>query len=66
MVRDRGPADQTPAGPSALDRAKTITRSFGEDPDLNSWAARMIASADDFQKRRRPDPLGGFLVTHKR
>jgi len=66
MVRERIPSDHPPAGPSAEDRARTLTRSFGEDPELNTWAARLIASADDFQKRKRPDPLGGFLVTHKR
>jgi hypothetical protein len=51
---------------TAIDRAKQLTRPFAGDESLNTWTARMIAAADDYQKNKRPDPLGGFLVTHLR
>jgi hypothetical protein len=55
-----------PRQASAADRAKQLTKPFAGDEGLDGWAARMIAAADDFQKNKRSDPLGGFLVTHQR
>jgi hypothetical protein len=65
---DRGAAAPSEPIPVAdpLDRAKQITKSFAGDDRLDTWAARMIAAADDFQKNKRADPLNGFLVTHLR
>ncbi|WP_277996474.1 hypothetical protein [Bradyrhizobium sp. STM 3843] len=40
---------------------KIVTRPFPEDAELKAWAARMIAAADEFQRNKRPDPLGGFV-----
>lgn len=50
---------------AALDRAKTLTKGIGDDPQLTSWAAGMVAAADEFTKRKRPDPLGGFVHAPK-
>jgi hypothetical protein len=61
MVRPSQPAEPLP-----LDRAKQLTKPFAGDDKLDAWAARMIAAADDYQKNKRSDPLGGFLVTHQR
>lgn len=52
--------------PSCDARAKQLTRPFAGDDALDRWTARMIAAADEFQNNKRPDPLGGFLVTHSR
>lgn len=51
---------------TAIDRAKQLTKPFAGDDRLDTWAARLVAAADDYQKNKRPDPLGGFLVTHLR
>lgn len=66
MVRHSLSAEQKRPATDAIERAKTLTKSFGDDADLNAWAARMIAAADEFSKHKRSDPLGGFLPTHKR
>jgi hypothetical protein len=52
----------TPPSQSVADRVKILTSSFPEDVHLNAWAARMIAAADEFQRDKRPDPLGGFVL----
>ena len=49
-----------------VSRAKQLTKPFAGDDALDNWAARMVAAAEDFQKNKRSDPLGGFLVTHPR
>jgi hypothetical protein len=54
-------AGPRPASSDPLNRAKQLTKPFAGDDALDNWAARMIAAADDFQNRKRPDPLGGFL-----
>jgi len=51
--------------PSAIERAQEITKRLQPDESLEKWAARLIAAADEFQ-RRPPDPLNGFLPTHAR
>jgi hypothetical protein len=65
MVRQSASTD-LPKQPAPIDRARQLTKPFAGDDDLDGWAARMIAAADDFQKNKRSDPLGGFLVTHQR
>lgn len=52
--------------PGTLDRARKLTKPFAGDDKLDQWAAKLVAAADDFQKNKRSDPLGGFLVTHLR
>jgi hypothetical protein len=47
---------------SVADRVKILTRSFPDDAQLKAWAARMVAAADEFQKNKCPDPLGGFVL----
>jgi hypothetical protein len=64
MVRET--ASTEPQNSAAIDRAKQLTKPFAGDAALDTWTARMIAAADDFQKNKRNDPLGGFLVTHQR
>jgi hypothetical protein len=64
MVRQPGQAE--PAKPLPLDRAKQLTKPFAGDDALDSWAAKMLAASEDYQKNKRSDPLGGFLPTHKR
>lgn len=66
QTRPPPPGAMTPAPPSAIDRARKITAPFAGDEKLDAWAAKLIASADDFQKHRRSDPLAQFLVTHPR
>jgi hypothetical protein len=51
-----------PPQPTASERAKQIAKPFGADDKLEAWAARLIADSEDFQKRKRSDPLGGFLI----
>jgi hypothetical protein len=41
---------------------KTLTSSFPDDDHLKAWAARLLAAADEFQRNKRPDPLGGFVL----
>jgi hypothetical protein len=53
------PPSQTP---SVADRVKILTGPFSDDAHLKVWAARMIDAADDFQRNKRPDPLGGFVL----
>jgi hypothetical protein len=53
------PPSQTP---SVADRVKILTGAFPDDAHLKAWAARMLAAADDFQRNKRPDPLGGFVL----
>jgi hypothetical protein len=53
------PPSQTP---SVADRVKILTGSFPDDTHLKAWAARMIAAADEFQRNKRPDALGGFVL----
>lgn len=48
--------------PSAIDRAKKLTAPFGGDDKLDAWTARLIASADDFENRKRPDPFNQFIL----
>ena len=38
---------------------------FPDDTHLKAWAARIIAAADDFQRNKRPDPLGGFVLRQR-
>jgi hypothetical protein len=64
MVREKSSTE--PQNSAAIDRAKQLTKPFAGDADLDTWAARMLTAADDFQKNKRSDPLGGFLVTHQR
>jgi hypothetical protein len=52
----------TPPSPSVADRVKILTTPFPDDVHLKAWAARLIAAADEFQRNKRPDPLGGFLL----
>lgn len=59
-VRDH--ASTEPAKPSAIDRAKKLTKPFGDDAGLDAWAAKLIGAADDFEKRKRPDPFNQFLI----
>lgn len=47
---------------AAMKRAKDFTKPFGDDEKLDSWAARMVAAADEFTNNKRSDPLGGFLL----
>jgi hypothetical protein len=53
------PPSQTP---SVADRVNVLTTPFPDDAHLKAWAARMVAAADEFQRSKRPDPLGGFLL----
>jgi len=56
--------------PHDLFAAVTVGRGSREGPDqsisrrcsFETWAARMIAAADEFQRNKRPDPLGGFVL----
>lgn len=56
---------QTPE-PLPIDRAKQLTKPFAGDDALDTWTARMMRDAEDFQKNKRADPLNEFLVTHQR
>jgi hypothetical protein len=47
---------------SVADRVKVLTGSFPDDTYLKIWAARMLAAADEFQRNKRPDLLGGFVL----
>jgi hypothetical protein len=53
------PPSQTP---SVAERVKVLTGSFPDDAHLKAWAARMLAAAEEFQRNKRPDPLGGFVL----
>jgi hypothetical protein len=46
---------------TAAERARQLTKPFGADEALDAWTARLIADSEDFQNRKRSDPLGGFL-----
>jgi hypothetical protein len=52
----------TPPPSPVADRVKILTSPFPDDVQLKAWAARMITAADEFQRSKRPDPLGGFLL----
>jgi len=52
----------TPPSQSVADRVKIPTSPFHDDVHLKAWAARLIAAADEFQRNKRPDPLGGLLL----
>jgi hypothetical protein len=52
----------TPPSQSVADRVKVLTTPFPDDAHLKAWAARLIAGADEFQRNKRPDRLGGFLL----
>jgi hypothetical protein len=52
----------SPPSQSVADRVKILTSPFPDDAHLKTWAARMIAAADEFQRNKRPDPLGGFVL----
>jgi len=47
---------------SVADRVKLLTSAFPDNANLKAWAARMIAAADEFQRNKRPDLLGGFVL----
>ncbi len=47
--------------PTAIDRARVLTKPFGADDGLETWTAGLLTDADNFQNRKRPDPLGGFI-----
>lgn len=64
MVRPGQSSEPPKALP--LDRAKQLTKPFAGDDALDTWTARLLAASEDFQKNKRSDPLGGFLVTHQR
>lgn len=64
MVRPGQSSEPPKALP--IDRAKQLTKPFAGDDALDTWAARMMRDAEDFQTNKRSDPLGGFLVTHMR
>jgi hypothetical protein len=51
-----------PSQQSAAERAKILTKPFPNDAHLEAWAARMIAAAEEFQRNKRSDPLGGFVL----
>jgi hypothetical protein len=51
-----------PPSQSVADRVEILTKPFPEDANLKAWAARIITAADEFQRNKRPDPLGGFLL----
>ena len=51
-----------PSSQPVADRVKILTAAFPDDVHLKAWAARMIAAADEFERNKRPDPLGGFLL----
>jgi hypothetical protein len=53
------PPSQTP---SVADRVKILIRPFPDDAHLKAWAARMLAAAEEFQRNKRPDPLGDFVL----
>jgi hypothetical protein len=53
------PPSQTP---SVADRVNILTGPFLDDAHLKAWAARMLATADDFLRNKRPDRLGGFFL----
>jgi hypothetical protein len=53
---------RTPPSQSVADRVKVLTTSFPEDDHLKAWTARMIAAADEFQRDKQADPLGGFVL----
>jgi hypothetical protein len=64
LDRSAGAAHEpAPAKPvsTAAERARQLTKPFGADDALDAWAARLIADSEDFQNRKRSDPLGGFL-----
>ena len=63
---DRTAEAPKPEVSDPITRAKQLTKPFGADVALESWAAGLIAAADDFQQSKRTDPLGAFLVTHLR
>jgi hypothetical protein len=52
----------TPPSQSVADRVTILTTPFPDDDHLKAWAARILAAADEFQRNKRPDPLGGFLL----
>jgi hypothetical protein len=52
----------TPPSQPVANRVRDLTKQFPDDDPLKAWAARMIAAADDFQRNKRPDPSGGFLL----
>jgi hypothetical protein len=64
MVRPSPSAE--PAKPLPLDRAKLLTKPFAGDEALDTWAARMMRDAEDFQKNRPQDHLGNLFVMNSR
>jgi hypothetical protein len=52
----------TPPSQPVADRVRDVTKQFPDDDHLKAWAARLLAAADEFQRNKRPDPLGGFLL----
>jgi hypothetical protein len=52
----------TPPSPPVADRVKILTSQFPNDAHLKAWAARLIAAADELQRNKRPDPVGGFVL----
>lgn len=66
MGRPGQPDQRTTVKTLPIDRAKQITKPFAGDDHLDTWAARMLAAADEFQTNRRPDPLGSMFVTNSR
>jgi hypothetical protein len=44
--------------PPVADRVQILTTAFRDDVHLKAWAARLIAAAEEFQRNKRPDPLG--------
>jgi hypothetical protein len=52
----------TPPSQPVADRVKALTSPFPDDDHLKAWVARMLAAADEFQRNKRPDLLGGFVL----
>jgi len=52
----------TPPSPPVADRVRILTSQFPDDDQLKAWTARMVAAADEFQRNKRPDLLGGFVL----
>jgi hypothetical protein len=52
----------TPPSQPVADRVKALTSPFPDDDHLEAWAACLLAAADVYQRNKRPDPLGGFVL----
>jgi hypothetical protein len=50
----------------AKHRIQEVTcKPFGTDPVLDAWADTLLSQAEAYVRNKQPDPLDGFLVTHR-